>query len=519
MSEFSATLVLHPDSTQLKTIITKVNTLNSKSGPFDAVIFLGDAITEPLQLEEPLATSGYLCEGQSEVSSNLLSNNTNITYLPGKYGVFTTVDNLKIAYLTGDEEYLKTNHSDIIDKFTKVNTNIDILITNKWSQVIANEEKLFYGDSQIDPIVELLKPKYHFCVGSNTQGKFFERLPFKWEDDDKVTRFISLAKFGNANKEKWIYAFNLNQSNVAESLPANLTANPYKAAKELQLSSKALMTKRPTEESNEQQHPAKKQRKEVSPKDCFFCLSNPQIQTHMIISIGEHAYLTIAKGPLTKPNTQMSFSGHCLIIPIEHCPCLPSIADGGDGVRSVVKTPLHNEILRYQSSLVRLFTSLNHAVVFYQINKKDNFHFHIQCFPVPVDFLVDFNQILQRNTDINNKQGKFRQNSKLKFQKFTTDTDEQYLKIVNDPDAEYIKFTTFVRTVGSTTSTDQEIYISRLDPDSSLDLQFGRKVMAYLLRTPKRIKWMDCKQSEQRETEETEQFKDKFKGFDFTLQE
>src|SRR5690606_23012868 len=43
---------------------------------------------------------------------------------------------------------------------------------------------------------------------------------------------------------------------------------------------------------------------------CWFCLSNPDIEKHLIISIGNEVYLTLAKGAIT-PN-------HILIIPIEH---------------------------------------------------------------------------------------------------------------------------------------------------------------------------------------------------------
>jgi hypothetical protein len=43
---------------------------------------------------------------------------------------------------------------------------------------------------------------------------------------------------------------------------------------------------------------------------CWFCLSNPEVEKHLILSIGEESYVALAKGGLN--------SQHCLIIPIAH---------------------------------------------------------------------------------------------------------------------------------------------------------------------------------------------------------
>lgn len=467
--------------------------------------------------------SGYFCEGFSQISRegeeeekfNESLREKNLNYLKAKYGVFTTADGLKIAYVTGDAQFIKDHHSEIMARFTDEakNGTIDILLSSPWPQTLADEERLFYGNSQIDPIVEVLKPRYHFCVGSS-KGKFHERSPFNWGTDDQVTRFISLGKFGNEAKEKWIYAFNLNKE-LNQEPPKNLTANPFDVARESkkiqqeQVNNKRKSEEDPTTESTGKQQLIKKPRKQVLPENCFFCLSNPKLQTHMIISIGDSAYLTIAKGPLTKPTSQMPFSGHCLIIPIGHLPNLPS----SEQDKAVVATPLYNEILRYKSSLIKMFAKFDQAVMFYQINKKENVHFHIQCVPIAVDFLQDFEKVLKKNVEINNK-SKFRSNSKFDFKRFTNAEDEEYLKIINDSESEYVTFTIFNKSISQC-----EIYLSVLEKDSSLDLQFGRKVMAFLLQTPNRVKWVNCEQSVNREEEETELFKEGFKEFDFTLEE
>lgn len=55
-----------------------------------------------------------------------------------------------------------------------------------------------------------LKPRYHV---SGLEGMYFERQPYRIVSEDSpiqaVTRFIALARVGNPQKEKWIYALNL----------------------------------------------------------------------------------------------------------------------------------------------------------------------------------------------------------------------------------------------------------------------------------------------------------------------
>lgn len=43
---------------------------------------------------------------------------------------------------------------------------------------------------------------------------------------------------------------------------------------------------------------------------CWFCLSSPSVEKHLVISVGTHCYLALAKGPLNPY--------HVLILPIAH---------------------------------------------------------------------------------------------------------------------------------------------------------------------------------------------------------
>lgn len=492
--------MLHPDASKLSSIATKINALNTKSGPFDPIILIGDALPEE---EDTLSTVRFepqiLCAPGSQSLKYVGDDHrelegSNISYL-GKYGTLTKADGITIAFVTGDEKVLDDEMEQILQDLR--GKKVDVLITYQWPYAIANERELFFGNTNIDRIVRQTQPQYHFAVGSNV-GKFFERPPFQWSDSLTNTRFISLGEFESG--DKWIYAFNINATQELKP-PANLTPNPFETEEVTQ--PKKRVFEEPLADDTSKKI---RLRKVVSPENCFFCLSNPKLESHMIISIGEHAYLTIAKGPLTRPTRHMNFSGHCIIIPVAHIPSLDSSYDN----KSVVETPLYNEIMRYQVSLVKFFDSFELATVFFQINKADSVHFHIQCFPIPADFLTKFSSVLERKSKYNNE--KLIQNTKLMFQKFEDTEDPKYLEFI-DSKKDYISFTLFNRSISK-----QEVYITYIDCSKSLDLQFGRRVLADLLQTPKRIKWDKCKQSRTVEEQETEAFKEKFKSYDFTME-
>ncbi|CCH42400.1 CWF19-like protein 1 [Wickerhamomyces ciferrii] len=502
----------YPGQENISTVITKTNALNKKSGPFDATIFLGDVISKAdnentskpilVDVEHPIY---FTADSSSDITQSI-PNFNNL----GNFGVHAFANEITLAFITGDESTINENLNEFKSKIE--GKEIDILVTYQWPKVISHEAKLFLGNSNIDTIVKLTKPKYHFAIGSQS-GHFLERLPFEWEDGS-ITRFISLSKFGF--KEKWIYAFNYSKGQDSTP-PKTLTPNPFTTIqdKEEGLASPESK-KRKAQDSdltpiNDESQPIAKKHaatnKVVLPENCFFCLSNPKLKEHLIISIGEHSYLTIAKGPLTRPTDKMKFSGHCLIIPIAHNPRLEQ------NVENIQKEDQQtlSEVLRYELSLVKLFASFNLGTVIFQINKSNNVHFHNQVFPVAVDFLTDFEKTLNKNASINNT--KYTRNVQLNFRKFNDDTDEEYQSFLRTH-KDFISFKVFNKSI-----EDKSIYVSDIDSlDKPLDLQFGRRVLAYLLQVPKRIKWDKCQQSEQRETQETETFKEAFKPFDFTAE-
>ena len=68
--------------------------------------------------------------------------------------------------------------------------------------------------------------RYHFA---GAERKHYERRPYKNKSSVqlKVTRFVALANVGNSDKEKYLYAFNINPSEQLSKAPEDCTETPF----------------------------------------------------------------------------------------------------------------------------------------------------------------------------------------------------------------------------------------------------------------------------------------------------
>ena len=64
------------------------------------------------------------------------------------------------------------------------------------------------------------------------------------------------------------------------------------------------------------ERPQSKRRKPVGP--CWFCLNSPQVEKHLIVSVGSECYVALAKGGLVEE--------HLLIVAIEHVPSFEALS-------------------------------------------------------------------------------------------------------------------------------------------------------------------------------------------------
>ncbi|CCF60509.1 hypothetical protein KAFR_0K01550 [Kazachstania africana CBS 2517] len=482
-------LVVHGESKDCHTIVEKVKKLNSKSGPFECIFFLGDVVQELNVTNIDGLPVVYTFSSTSEVESSKIK--SNLISLNG-YGVYQTSNDLRIAYIMNSATELNGCKDEVLAKFKEIDDTVDILITKEWSRCVAEREQRVTGSAILDDAITLLQPRYHFT--GKEANTFFESPPFQWKETNTISRFLNLASYGKSGK-KWAYALNLElDATLDTTAPTNAIENPYYVTK-----------KRPQPDDSIQSYQNKtKKIGTVVPEACHFCFTNPKLQDHMIVSISDYAYITIAKGPLSVPKGEMNFSGHCLLIPIEH------IAKFNVGQENLLQSGFAQDMINYEKSIVKMnFNKFEMSTVVFEINSDRSIHYHKQLLPIPKYLIMKFRTALDRQIHFNNE--KLRQNVALNFQTYNSLSDFNYKSIMENAQNNYMQFTVY-----ETAESDPTIYLATFKLEDRIDLQFGRRVLAFLLNLPRRVRWDSpvCSQTKEQEVKEVELFQKSYKEYE-----
>lgn len=462
-------------------------------------------------------------EAKDEVCSNL--------YFLGKRGTLKTSEGIRLVSLGGVLENGKQSnrfHPGYTDADVRAlySTNsADILITHQWPKGIRTGSKVQLPDGvttteETTPLADLcstLKPRYHI---STSDDLFYEREPFfhmpseEQPDEKPLTRFLSLASYNNSLKQKWMYAFTIDPKTPHPlTVPMGATASPLGP---VQTKRKGLASQRESYHRfagpEDYERPRKRTRgPPPGPQECFFCLSNPNIATHLITSIGNECYLTTAKGPLPSAKTfpELGFPSHVLIIPFTHTPTLNTVTD------KEARLSTYTEMQRYRTSLHSMLkqrVSNQLGAVTFEVSRGNGIHIHWQFVPIASDTVMRGLAEAAFKVEAEN----------LGYPKFEAPSEAAR----EDPSAEPGDF--FRVWIWAPSSSEEEqkedtkpeekCIILPLTPDFRFDLQFGRRVLAKLMGLEKRIHWKDAVQSQTEEEADANAFKEAFKEFDFSLE-
>lgn len=442
----------------------------------------------------------------------------------GRKGRVKTSDGFHVvaiggSHVEGDapQDAYTAKYTDKDASTAKGYNDADILVTSEWPAGVRDGSRGDFEATEpasseaLSELCTTLKPRYHFSASE----VFYEREPFFHATDPArpITRFLSLAPFGNTSKSKWIYAFSLEPSAPPpQHLPEATTASPFlltrkRKALDTQESSFNSMRFSNGNDSRPRGGGGHNKRRKNGPPDpgqCYFCLSNPQCESHMIASIGEDAYLTTAKGPLptlsTFPDLGPAFPGHVLIIPVSHTPTISSIEDAS------ARTRVEAEMQKYRTSLHNMLVSLSAdpatskarlGAVTWEISRSTGVHTHWQFLPVPADLISK--GLVEAGFAVEAENAAYPH-------KFATSVSD----IAAAEEGDYFKVMIWSEDV-------RKELVLPLDASFRFDLQFGRRVMGKLLGLQARTHWKDCGQSKGEEEKECEAFKEMFGGFDFTL--
>ncbi|XP_078276031.1 CWF19-like protein 1 isoform X1 [Rhinoraja longicauda] len=516
---------------KLNVLFNRVRSIQKKSGDFDLLLCVGNFFGTTAEAESewedyksrakkaPMQT--YILGANAQETTKYYSNvdgcelAENITYL-GRKGVFTGASGLQIAYLSGTEarnepapafcftaEVVATLKSSLAasSKFK----GVDLLLTSQWPRGVwqygnsaEDIDTKLCGSVLISDLASTLKPRYHFAA---LEGANYERLPYRnhmilQENAQHVTRFIALANISNTSKKKYLYAFNIVPISSMDSTelvkqPLDVTESPYrKMGKEFQRTklgqaasdtqfffdlSKREGKKRLSGEGGP--HQSKQVRKPPKPTSpCWFCLASPEVEKHLIISIGTHCYIALAKGSLSPD--------HVLILPIGH-------------YQSVVELPSEaiEEVEKCKVALKRFYKSIGKRFVMFERNYKSQ-HLQLQVVPVPIQCCT--------TDDIK--------------EAYIVQAEEQQMELLEIPEHSDLK---------QIIQPGSAYFYVELDNEEKLfhrikkqfPLQFGREVLASeaVLNIPDKANWRECKYSREDEIEFAKSFREGFQPYDFSL--
>ncbi|KAL1595090.1 hypothetical protein SLS60_009777 [Paraconiothyrium brasiliense] len=463
----------------------------------------------------PKEVVGKLSSSDDELCHNL--------HFLGKRTTMKTAEGIRIVALGGQldpniiagqsQDKYPPFYSDTDAKVLRGATTADILVSGEWPEGIRSRSKVAFNPDVppreqqcIADLDMVLKPRYHF---STSGPVYYEREPFfhmPGEETDNltpVTRFISLASYGNPNKQKWIYAFSLDHTaSHPISPPSGSTINPLTHSDK----------KRPAPEHREQAlvyddgyrggRRGNKRRKHeakgpIDASQCFFCLSNENIATHLVSSIGESSYMTTAKGPLPTSQTfpKLGFPCHMLIIPFSHQPTLASMEEEE-------RQATYAEMQKYRTSMNKMLRAQgegDYGSVTWEVSKASLPHTHWQYMPVPADLIQK--GLVEAAFKALAENFHWPSLTKEDVGDGFEETSDFFRVLIWDP---------------KNGPEKQTSLILRFDEKIKFHLQFGREVLAKLLRLDQRVDWRNCAQHQPEEEKDVENFKKAFKDFDFT---
>ncbi|CAG9799531.1 unnamed protein product [Chironomus riparius] len=526
MTEKLKVLVCGDIESNFDVIFDKVRNLNKKT-PFAFLLCVGNFFTdgnyEALEkyksgiknIPIPTYILGPNSKAQEEIYNKLNINETNNEICPnlnylGRKGVYTLSSKFTLAYLSGkqvpegeDKEPWQFDKKDVLavrnaalKNFSNIDDyrGIDFLLTSQWADGITESEEK--DTSKLVSFLSLnVKPRYHFCA---LNDKHFEKLPFRLpavniRSIEPVSRFISLAKVNNPAKSKFLYAMN-----IQPLIEMRLTELMMKSTDEIECpyismdfstvigeekeSSNAQFFWGSPSDNNEQnrrrQRNDQQQNKRFKPMidqdKCWFCLQSPDIDKHLIISIGEHFYLALAKSPVN--------DYHVLIIPISHIQAVSHLTD-----------ELFQELDIFKKSIKKFYESLNMVAVFFERNYLTS-HSIVNAVPISHDLEWQLPETL-----------------KDKAEEFSL-SFETIPKITSPKDLPE-KGAYFIVEFG------QETQITR--SMKHFPINFGRDFVCAepLLNCESKVDWKNCKLPVHIEEDLVTKFKEAYKPFDFNDKE
>ncbi|DAZ92740.1 TPA: hypothetical protein N0F65_002558 [Lagenidium giganteum] len=404
------------------------------------------------------------------------------------------------------------------------------------AQQVPEQVQKVDGSLAVTDAVRCIRPKYHIVSqpdDGTARGIFFQRLPYVSESESghkHITRLIGLCGVNTLKdkSKKYLHALQVASTNGATvddkgvELPPGTTKDPYVAAEPTQQAPTSPPNKRrrtdaaPSRLSAEQvaqltskanaagnqffydqrladrgqraaQRDQERQQRSRGPPvpqrtECWFCLATPSVERHLIVSIGQEAYLAIPKGAIN--------ADHLLIVPIEHEPSMTKLSASAE-----------KEVERFKTQLGKLFAAEGKELIVFDRNVATlgATHCHLQLVGLPTAKARMTRRVFEVEGDKYNV-GFSSLSDKADLRAAVQDRSYFYAEVPHEDTAhERVRLLHMV---------DGKHYV-----------QFGRHAAACALEVPRRANWKFCVVPKPEEEEMTQAFRKRWKPFDFTLED
>lgn len=393
--------------------------------------------------------------------------------------------------------------------------------------------QLVRGSSTLRDLVQVLHPKYHITSSMSAEagGVFYQRLPYvsehKTSGRKRITRLIGLCGVNSSKdkQKKYLHALQVVPSSeelaAQIDIPAGTTQNPYiyvpsseqpelkrrrlddstASARGLSADQIAQLTTQSGQgaqffydqkiAARGQRHGAlarsgqDNRRREPVPErtECWFCLATPSVERHLIVSIGQEAYLAMPKGAISLD--------HVLIVPIAH-----------EASSMKLSASCWREIDQFKSQLHKYFASQDKDMIVFDrnISTMGATHCHLQVVGVPRERAALARGIFEGEGERYN----------VRFEELSADAD--LAERTQDKPFLYVEVPNAETPEGPATRLLHFV-------EGKHYVQFGRHAAACALDMPRRANWKFCVVPKPEEEAMTKQFKALWQPFDFTQDE
>lgn len=474
-------------------MVEKVNRINSKSGPFDIFVLLGDLTERNFKSEEDKSAVIDFLTGSVKINipTYICGESESVSALIGGASMADNLTVLEQGSILETSSGVSIGH-DNTEKVQSRNRPVDIVVGSKWPAPIALEKSISRNFINYNTsFVTNSKPRYHI-IGDGIK-QFWERSPFKWNEEEeplRIGRFIALADQGSDSK--CAYAFSISAKILEPKLYGK---NPFTAGNNYSPPT-VESNKPPRTDDNKRKRSRDKpaasnhKRSKIFPESCFFCLANPNFDKNLIVSIANDSYLALAKGPLSQEAVikVLGFSGHLLFIPISHVPTYFLENMKAKSVSNNVLT----EKQKYVLAARQLFESKNFDTVAYEISRQKGVHISTQIIPVPKGL-----------------------SEKLQTE-FVNRLEASGLTVKREPVSPELQHS-YYDYVEIDLPGEGGKFHAQIPDGFRFDMTICRQILASVLGLEDQVDWKKCSQTQEEEKKDGELAREEFKAFDFNL--